>query len=547
MSNPVHSHFVPEQALRKRGILSIAAGSILTAFRTLPGILAIWIVSALVGALALAAIAAPVQMSQGLDARIASALATTMAVIAFPFLMIGAGTTMGAVFSKIAGDILGQPTTLMKAYDLGFRRALPLIGSALLLKIIALVVLAPVALIGFSLWYSSARQLAMGETALQLLSIPLAVVLAATVLFALHLMARLAFTVFGTLFEDLGPIESSERAWTLSRGHSLRIGFYMLAGLAAAAGVASLLERAGQSGLIANSSSSNFQETVAALRAAAESGEGFGLLDLRRLLPFSASAVIGGLIVLLLDTALAAGLMRLYFDIRHRDEGFGSSDALAPGFRLEFDDNRTDEDPASDGLQADVAREDGFADRPADDPSAHLRTDDPSRKDELDPETSNEGDLESGEGRDSASPSLPMPGLIGGIRHTEEAGKPSRFGAESAALDNAGAAEDEGLLEDGLDTLENVDEAASDAGQQLVQNAPVLGSPRERDVPDAPAGGDSAIERPRTDAVPESAAEVIADETTQIEQTPIDSEAKEKSLTLVERLLRWLPEPNDEA
>ena len=545
MSNTVKSHFHPEQALRKRGFLSIVIGSLVTAVRTLPGIIAVWLVSFLVGALAFAAIAAPVQMSQGLDARIASALAVTMAVIAFPFLFIWAGTTMGAVLSKIAGDILGRRTPLLKAFDLGFRRALPVIGSALLLNIISLVVLAPIALIGFSLWYSSERQLAIGDSALQLLSIPLGIVLGASILFALHLMTRLAFTLFSTIFEDIGPIEASERAWSLSRGHSLRIAFYFLAGLAVAVGVGSLLERAGQAGLIANSSALDIEHSILSLKAAAESGEGVGLRDLTSLLPLTGSAAIGGLVVVLLDTALAAGLMRLYFDIRHRDEGFGTAETLDPGFSLAFDDASADAEP---------------------------EIEDPN-----DPGAERAGSIEElakvseGTGTDEEAPplGLPMPGLIGGIRHTEAAAKPSRL-ADAGMMQEAPADEVADIVDsrDSGDSNSQIDsenskaidnEAGSEAAETTggttnaeaeadpanakpVHKAPVLGSPRERDVPEP--SNDVPHAEARADDAMEDESEVL--ESSEDPSTESGREENAKNPTMVERLLRWLPEPNDE-
>lgn len=139
-----------------------------------------------------------------------------------------------AIIRTLARSYLGQPTTFVEAYKLGWRRFFYLVGATILyiLPFIGIVVVAVLVFSGalVALFFVTASIGGAGSrsgTALIVLTVLLWLVVVGLVFIAsiipfVYFYTRLAFINQAVVVEDKGPVEAVKRSWNLVRGHFWR-------------------------------------------------------------------------------------------------------------------------------------------------------------------------------------------------------------------------------------------------------------------------------------------------------------------------------------
>ncbi len=225
---------LPRRPLRPRGLVGLSLAGLGGFTLGLPGLFLILLLWSLVVALAATVLAFPVAAAGRVDPWVGSVAAGLLGLVTLPFAVLWLVAGCGAVLAWLASRTLGAPLALGEALSLGLRRALPFVGSAVVIKGLGLVALLPAAFLAAAL--ALLRPEGSGgsglDLTLQALGWPLTGLAAAC---GAYVCFRILWAPWSALLEGAGPLEAVERAWTLSRGQAGRaLRLVLGAGLLAA-------------------------------------------------------------------------------------------------------------------------------------------------------------------------------------------------------------------------------------------------------------------------------------------------------------------------
>lgn len=244
-----------------------------------------------------------------------------LVLVAIPFLILWLNVGAAALLAATASAHLGQGMGLSATFGIGSRRGLTLLGATIvsaLVRGLAFLPLAFVAAAGLFFWLAG-QSLPREGAWLAWLALPFLLLMLPLVIGLIHLGLRLMFAPQAAVLEPVGAIAALERSWDLTRGRTLRLFGYSLAIGLLVGGLIVLLEL----GLIAL-----LQPDAFGARMAPGPVWVGGLNDqplLAALVLILFLLLIGGL-VLLAQIAFTV----LYFDLRHRVEGFGAAPPPTP-------------------------------------------------------------------------------------------------------------------------------------------------------------------------------------------------------------------------
>ena len=316
---------VPNEGLRPRGFLGLAAATLRGAFLSLPGLLALAAAWALVVGLAGLVAAVPVLVAGSLSRDMATVVGALMALVCLPFLVIWLSAGWSALLSWIGSRTLRAPLGLGEALGLGVRRALPVLGTAFGIKLLGALSLMPAAFLAMAVGLLAGQETLPGGPWAAGLLWAAALMAAIAALGGLYICLRLVLAPWAALLEEAGPFEAIGRAWELSRGHTGRLlGYILLAlGLVALAvdGLARLWqgdERAALAALV--------ERLPSVSRFAALPTSALGDPEPLLWLALAAGIVLGAV------TLVHAGMSAFYGDVLCRRTDFGaiSLPELAP-------------------------------------------------------------------------------------------------------------------------------------------------------------------------------------------------------------------------
>lgn len=329
----------PRRPLRPRGLFGLSAAALGGTVLALPGLLAMGLIWLLVSAFGAAVVALPVAAATALDPLVGMVVAVLLGVATLPFALLWLVAGCGAVLALLASRTISAPLSSAEALGLGLRRALPLLGSALVIKGLGLLAMLPASFLAFTLALLGQAIGPDGGPAgplLRALGLPL---IAVAALGGLYLCFRLLWAPWSALLEAAGPLEAVERSWILSRGQAGRVLGLILTGLLLAAvsvwGLAFLTigVQALQATALSGWLSGLATEAGASLnRLAAQLGGG-GPLPLRDLAdqPKLIGALLLALALPIASVCLVyAGLSAFYLDLLRRQEGFGARERTRP-------------------------------------------------------------------------------------------------------------------------------------------------------------------------------------------------------------------------
>lgn len=322
----------PSQRLRPKGFLGLSIAGVKGAFLSLPGLLVLaaawWLVAAVAGLVA----ALPVLVAASLSQDMATVVGALMALICLPFLLIWLAAGWGAALAWIGSRTLGAPLGLGEALGLGVRRALPVLGTAIGMKLLGALAFLPAAFLATVIALLSGQD-ALPTGPMSLLR-PAGLTLAAlAALGGLYISLRLLLSLWPALLEDRGPFAAIGRGWELSRGQAGRMLLYLLlfVGLAFALldGLLRLWKGDEAAALAAIAAQLPTLADLGRIQGSAWRYEGVGPAELGWLFVVAA-LVIGA------QALVHACLAAFYFDLRRRQEGFGATvgrepEGTAPG------------------------------------------------------------------------------------------------------------------------------------------------------------------------------------------------------------------------
>lgn len=312
----------PSQRLRPRGFLGLSIAGVKGAFLSLPGLLVLaaawWLVAAVAGLVA----ALPVLVAASLSQDMAYVVGALMALICLPFLLIWLAAGWGAAMAWIGSRTLGAPLGLGEALGLGVRRALPVLGTAIGMKLLGALAFLPAAFLATVIALLSGQD-ALPTGPMSLLR-PAGLTLAAlAALGGLYISLRLLLSLWPALLEDRGPFAAIGRGWELSRGQAGRMLLYLLlfVGLTLALldGLLRLWKGDEAAALAAIAAQLPSLANLTSIQRSAWAYEGVGPAELGWLFVIAA-LVIGA------QALVHALLAAFYFDLRRRQEGFGATD-----------------------------------------------------------------------------------------------------------------------------------------------------------------------------------------------------------------------------
>lgn len=332
--------FEPSRPLSPLNVIGIIGASVGVLFRNLVALIGIPLlmlagvlvaVSAVMVPLVLGGRVIPGMLASSAEWPLGMALAILIGVLvllAIPFLVLWVTVCMGALVGAMGGGHLGLRLGIGEAFGVGMRRALPLLGATILSKLIVIFVTMP----AMFLFMASGLLLVQGQAArdaqLQLLAVPFLCITPFLVAVAIYVSLRLLFVPFTAVFEEVGPIGAVERSWAVSRGHVLRLAGYLLLISLIVGGITVLLQLLMQPAMTSLSRGLAFaaltDSRAWATPAGAMAQMGSVALPLLAVTAFFA-------VIALVSLAEQIVYVVLYFDIRHRDEGFGAAaEALEP-------------------------------------------------------------------------------------------------------------------------------------------------------------------------------------------------------------------------
>lgn len=262
--------------------------------------------------------------AEGTGAGLALALLLLLGIlvlVAIPFLILWLNVGAAALLAASASAHLGQGLGLSATFGIGSRRALTLLGATIasaLVRGLAFLPLAFVAAAGLFFWLAG-QSLPREGAWLAWLALPFLVLMLPLVIGLIHLGLRLMFAPQAAVLEPVGAIAALERSWDLTRGRTLRLFGYSLAIGLLVGGLIVLLEL----GLIAL-----LQPAAFGARMAPGPVWVGGLSDRPALAALALVTVLLLIGALLLLAQIAYTV--LYFDLRHRVEGFGAASAPDP-------------------------------------------------------------------------------------------------------------------------------------------------------------------------------------------------------------------------
>lgn len=332
--------FEPSRPLQPLNVIGIISASLGVLFRNLVALIGIPLlalagmliaISAVMVPLVLGGRVIPGMLASPAEWPLGMALAILIGVLvllAIPFLILWAIVCLGALVGAMGGGHLGPRLGIGEALGVGMRRALPLLGASILSKLIVAFVTVPAMLLLMASGLLLFQGQAAGDAQLQLLAIPFLCITPFLVAAAIYVSLRLLFVPYTAVFEDVGPFGAIERSWAVTRGHVLRIFGYLLLISLIAMGISFLLQLLMQPALASLSRGPAFaalsEPRAWATPDAAMAQVGSLALPLLAIAGFIA-------IIALITLAEQIVYIVLYFDIRHRDEGFGAAaDALEP-------------------------------------------------------------------------------------------------------------------------------------------------------------------------------------------------------------------------
>lgn len=329
----------PRRPLRPRGLIGLAVAALGGTVLAVPGLLLLDLVWLLVTAFCATLVALPIAAASSVDPLAGLVVGGLLGLVTLPFAILWLVAGFGAAMALLASRTVSAPLSVGEALGLGLRRALPLLGSALVIKGLGLLAMLPASLLAITLALLDrgvGPQSGPAGQLLRALGLPL---IAVAGLVGLYFCFRLLWAPWSALLEDAGPLEAVERAWTLSRGQAGRVLGMILTGLLLAAlvvwGLAFLA--IGPLALQATALSSWLDglgtATGAALdRLAALVGDLRPLaLNGRTLRPDLAGAVLLALALPLAVVSLVyAGLSAFFLDLLRRREGFGARERARP-------------------------------------------------------------------------------------------------------------------------------------------------------------------------------------------------------------------------
>jgi len=335
--------FQPGRPLRPLHALEVIGASLRVLLTNLPALALVPVVTVVGLAAALAVvIAPPVLYGAAVSPAIAGALSgdgsqadwlgATALLVAFGFLVVLAvafaivwvSAGVAALTAVAGAGQLGRPLGTAAALGVGLRRALPLLGSSILVRLAVGVLALPTTYLVLTSAYLLSEGARAGNALLQVTALPLAVLAPVAIGAVLHIALRLSFGPFAAVFEDVGVVASLRRSWALTRGHTLRIlGYAVLVGL---------LVGAAWVAIWGYGPAAAWWQSVGADRlSGASAGTPGALAD-----PGGAAAqaltsapAVFAILVTVLPAWLCVLIVQivfvvLYFDIRRRDEGFGA-------------------------------------------------------------------------------------------------------------------------------------------------------------------------------------------------------------------------------
>jgi len=310
----------PSRELRPRGFVGLSTAGIKGAFLSLPGLLLLaaawWLVTGVAGLVA----ALPVLVAASLSRDMATVVGGLMALVCLPFLLIWLAAGWSAALVWIGSRTLGAPLGLGDALGLGVRRALPVLGTAIGMKLLGALAFLPAGFLATVIALLSGQDV-LPAGPLSLLE-PAALTLAAlAALGGLYVSLRLILAPWTALLEDRGPFAAIGRGWELSRGQVGRMLVYLLVFVGLAFGLLDGLlrlwkgdEAAALAAIAAQLPSwADLGSRASASRHGSLSPELLGWL-------FVIAVLVGGAVAL-----VHACLAALYFDLRRRQEGFGAT------------------------------------------------------------------------------------------------------------------------------------------------------------------------------------------------------------------------------